>query len=162
MMARKKLHQTGQGTLAYIALLLLIFFLITTQFPKEEGIKTLLPPMELQKVSTDFVELEIHINAQDEVAINQSVVNISEMSSVIFLKLQNTSVQTRINLKSHVKSSYVTYVEVYDQLKQAYIRLYEHEAKRQFGDSFCYLSMQEQMLIKTQNRIQISEGDLIQ
>lgn len=158
----KRTHETPQNALADIALLLLIFFLITTQFPKEEGIKTNLPPMELQPVSQTYEEIEIWINAQDQVMLNGRSTTIEHLSNRIYYHLNLKNSQTRVNLKSHVNSSYAAYVEVYDEVKHGYKQFYEKEANKRFGKSFGGLNAQEKTAIQQDYPMEVFEGDLVQ
>ena len=74
----KRSHDTPQNALADIALLLLIFFLITTQFPKEDGITTTLSPLHIQQTAKTYTEIEIWLNAQDEIMLNEQHVRLSD------------------------------------------------------------------------------------
>ncbi|MFT5725120.1 MAG: biopolymer transport protein ExbD [Bacteroidia bacterium] len=158
---KRKLDQS-HSALADIAMLLLIFFLVTTQFPKEEGITTMLPPMHLQSASTDYIEIEIWLNESDQVMVNQHMVSVIDLSKMVYEQLGQTTGKTRVNLKSHVRSSYTTYVQVYDQVKKAYRLLYDSKAYQQFGKSFNRLSSQEKAMIQTQHPMSVFEGDLVQ
>lgn len=157
----KRKHETPQNALADIALLLLIFFLITTQFPKEEGVKTTLPPMTLQPVSQEYEEIEIWLNAMDQVMLNGQLTDIGEVSNRIYHNLSKKSTNTRINLKSHVNASYVAYVQVYDEVKKAYKQWYEKESITRFGKSFHLLNAQEKNTLQKEHPIEIFEGDLV-
>lgn len=66
-MARRKLEEINAGSMADIAFLLLIFFLVTTTMDTDEGIVRTLP----QKLPPDY-KMEIEINARDvfEVLVN--------------------------------------------------------------------------------------------
>ena len=158
----KRKHETPQNALADIALLLLIFFLITTQFPNEDGIKTTLPPLNIQPTDKTFTEVEIWLNANDEIMLNEQYVNLAELSQHVSELMSPFSPDMRINLKSHVQSSYMAYVTVYDEIKQAYSQLHNSEAQKLFGKSFLQLSTQEKNIIKSSYPIEIFEGDLVQ
>ncbi len=157
----KRKHETPQNALADIALLLLIFFLITTQFPKEEGIQTTLPPLALKHVSQEYEEIDIWLNAEDQVMLNGQLTEIGLVSNRIYQQLRLGSTNTRINLKSHVNSSYVAYVEVYDEVKKAYKHWYEKESITRFGKAFHLLSPQEKGVLQKEHPIEIFEGDLV-
>lgn len=66
-MARRKIEEINAGSMADIAFLLLIFFLVTTTMDTDEGIVRTLP----QKLPPDY-KMEVEINARDvfEVLVN--------------------------------------------------------------------------------------------
>ena len=106
----KRTHEAPQNALADIALLLLIFFLITTQFPKEEGIKTNLPPLSLQPISQEYDEIEIWLNAQDQVMVNGKSVEISHLSNQVYHRLNSTHTNTRISTQAHGHAHNQTFI----------------------------------------------------
>ncbi|MFT5513111.1 MAG: biopolymer transport protein ExbD [Bacteroidia bacterium] len=158
----KRSHDTPQNALADIALLLLIFFLITTQFPKEDGIATTLPPLHIQQTSKTYTEIEIWLNAQDEIMLNAQYVRLSDLSQHLSSMIIPHNSDLRINLKSHFQSSYMAYVSVYDEIKQAYGLLHDSEAHKLFGKPFLQLSIQEKNIIKASCPVEIFEWDLVQ
>ena len=162
MPAMKRTHETPQNALADIALLLLIFFLITTQFPKEDGITATLPPLETLPVLNEVNEVEIWLNANDQVMLENNLVSIDQLSEQIAQIMVQQNAQIRVNLKSHVQSSYVAYVSVYDEIKKAYKHLYNTQAQSLFGKSYEALTTQEQGMLKSAHPIRVFEGDLIQ
>jgi biopolymer transport protein ExbD len=158
----KRNHDTPQNALADIALLLLIFFLITTQFPKEEGIKTTLPPLSLSPVVNEYTEMHIWLNDQDLIMLNDNLVDIRQVSDHVYDLLVTNNAKTRVNLKSHVNASYAAYVQVYDEVKSGYNRLYDYSANNKFGKTFQSLSSQEKNIITSEYPLEVFEGDLVQ
>ncbi|GEM_PF-2132486 len=156
----KRKHETPQNALADIALLLLIFFLITTQFPNEDGIQTTLPPLEAKAVQNESKDIEIWLNAQDQIMLENKSVQLVSLSSEISKIMGDLNTDVRVNLKSHEQASYTAYVSVYDEIKQAYRQLHNAQAESMFGTSFELLTAQEQGVILSAHPVRVFEGDL--
>lgn len=157
----KRRHESPQSALADIALLLLVFFLITTQFPKEEGIKTTLPPLNVQSAAVEYNELTIWLNEMDQIMVNEQRTNINQLSSLVYQSIDE-STQTRINLKSHVNATYAAYVQVYDEVKKGYLVWYNKEANRRYQKPFDALNNAEKNQLKSERPLSVFEGDLVQ
>lgn len=82
----RTLPSINAGSMADIAFLLLIFFLVTTTLDQEFGIKTVLPPANINHTPTpraDHNVLEILINGADQVMIEGEIVKMSEIKSMV-------------------------------------------------------------------------------
>ncbi|MCO4819708.1 MAG: biopolymer transporter ExbD [Bacteroidetes bacterium] len=158
----KRKHETPQNALADIALLLLIFFLITTQFSNEDGIKTTLPPLESKSVQQESKDIEIWLNAEDHIMLESKSVLLTSLSAEISIIMVDMNTDVRVNLKSHEQASYLAYVSVYDEIKQAYRQLHNAEAEAMFGKPFDMISAQEQGIIISKHPVRVFEGDLVQ
>ncbi|HEC44514.1 hypothetical protein LCGC14_1796010 [marine sediment metagenome] len=84
-MARRGIQEINAGSMADIAFLLLIFFLVATTMDIDTGISRLLPPMpeEDQKDDDDKIRernvFVILINKQDQLFVERAVIDISEL-----------------------------------------------------------------------------------
>lgn len=83
-MARRELPEINAGSMADIAFLLLIFFLVTTTIDTEEGITTILPqkytdyepePVKLNKRNL----FSVTANFRDELLVEDDIIDISEL-----------------------------------------------------------------------------------
>ena len=83
-MAKRQLPEVNAGSMADIAFLLLIFFLVATTMNVDTGISRLLPPMpeKDQKVETEVKErnvLVVLINKDDQLMVEGEIMNLDEL-----------------------------------------------------------------------------------
>ena len=121
-MARKRKLRTSEipsGSMADIAFLLLIFFLVTTTIDTDKGLGIVLPPagdveIEIRKENI----LNCLINSQGKVLLDEEPTPTEQISKIVSRKLrENTNLI--VSVKAHPKTSYNDYVRVIDQLKIA-------------------------------------------
>ena len=121
-MARKRKLRTSEipsGSMADIAFLLLIFFLVTTTIDTDKGLGIVLPPagdveIEIRKENI----LNCLINSQGKVLLDEEPTPTEQISKIVGRKLrENTNLI--VSVKAHPKTSYNDYVKVIDQLKIA-------------------------------------------
>ncbi|MEJ2055642.1 MAG: biopolymer transporter ExbD [Calditrichaceae bacterium] len=120
---RDKGVEIPASSLADIVFLLLIFFLVTTSIDTEKGLDLVLPPpndIELEVAKKNITNLLI--NAQGQVLLDNEVVEIRDIASIIREKLFENELLI-VSVKTDKDTKYETYVHVLDQLKKA-------EAKR--------------------------------
>ncbi|MBO6514951.1 MAG: biopolymer transporter ExbD [Bacteroidia bacterium] len=157
----RKINTHTTGPIADIAFLLLVFFLVTTQFPKEEGITTTMPPIHAARSPNPSQTIEIWLNGQDEIMVDGMRTTLDECSNNIFNTLASAPRDYRVSLKSHVGASYSAYVEVYDAVKKAYKLVHDQESLALYGKRFNSLTVENQKFIRTEIPIRIMESDLI-
>lgn len=157
----RRIIKNDQSSLADIALLLLIFFLITTQFPKEEGIITTLPPLSFTVRDSVSQDIHIWVNANDVLMLNENPTEMYQLKNRLSALIWENPYHVRINLKSHEMSSFSIYVEVYDVVKASYKSIHEKEAQRVFKNTFEDLTPFQQHKITSDIPIKIYEGDLV-
>ena len=83
-MAKRQLPEVNAGSMADIAFLLLIFFLVATTMDVDTGISRLLPPIpeKDQKVETEVKErnvLVVLINKDDQLMVEGEIMNLDEL-----------------------------------------------------------------------------------
>ena len=83
-MARRELQEINAGSMADIAFLLLIFFLVATTMDVDTGISRLLPPMpeKDQKTQTDVKErnvLVVLINKEDQLMVEGEISDLQQL-----------------------------------------------------------------------------------
>ncbi|MEM7161081.1 MAG: biopolymer transporter ExbD [Bacteroidota bacterium] len=80
-MKRRIISRVSTGSMADIAFLLLVFWMMTTSLQSEQGILRKLPPIE--KSDTVLIPdkdiLDIYINADDQLLINESTIELSDI-----------------------------------------------------------------------------------
>ncbi|NNC83407.1 MAG: biopolymer transporter ExbD [Flavobacteriales bacterium] len=96
-MARRELQEINAGSMADIAFLLLIFFLVTTTMDQDTGIMRQLPPLdEEQEEITETVKernvYEVLVNANDQLLVEGEPMDISELKEGAIEFLTNSGV----------------------------------------------------------------------
>ena len=121
MAGKKRRFKGGEiptSSMADIAFLLLIFFLVTTTIDMDKGLGMVLPAegeeLEINKKNI----LKCLINSTGNVLLGGEGVEIKNLSKTIRQKIAEND-KLVISVKAHKASSYKDYVRVIDQLKQA-------------------------------------------
>jgi len=121
-MAKKKRRFKGgeiqSSSMADIAFLLLIFFLVTTTIDMDKGLGIVLPAEGEQVEISKKNILNCLINSTGQVLLGDEPVKISDINRVIRQKLKANS-KLIISVKSHEMTKYKDYIAVLDQLKMA-------------------------------------------
>lgn len=121
-MALKKRRIRGgeipTSSMADIAFLLLIFFLVTTTIDTDKGLGIVLPPVgdtiEIKKKNI----LNCLVNSQGNVLLGGEPVKLKDVSRIVKEKLSENN-KLILSVKTHEKTQYRDYVRVIDQLKIA-------------------------------------------
>ena len=120
-MARKRRFKGGNiptSSMADIAFLLLIFFLVTTTIDMDKGLGMVLPAegeeIEISKKNI----LNCLINSTGNVLLGGEGIEIRDLSKLIRQKLAEND-KLIISVKAHKSTSYKDYIAVIDQLKRA-------------------------------------------
>ena len=121
MAGKKRRFKGGEiptSSMADIAFLLLIFFLVTTTIDMDKGLGMVLPAegeeLEINKKNI----LNCLINSTGNVLLGGEGVEIKNLSKTIRKKIAEND-KLVISVRAHKASSYKDYVRVIDQLKQA-------------------------------------------
>jgi len=168
-MSKRAAPEVNAGSMADIAFLLLIFFLVTTTIPKDSGITRKLPPIEditeppVIKQRNIFTVL---LNKHNQLLVEDEPMEVKNLraAAIEFLdnggdgtcdfckgpKDSNSSdnpVKAIISLKNNRETSYATYITVQNELVAAYNSLRNRRAL-QIGPSkgfpgMDYIKMQE-------------------
>ena len=96
-MARRELQEINAGSMADIAFLLLIFFLVTTTMDQDKGILRQLPPiMEDQEEEPDIVKkknvYEVLVNSNDQLLVEEKLMDIGDLKDGAISFLTNSGV----------------------------------------------------------------------
>ena len=106
------------SSLADIAFLLLIFFLVTTTIDVDKGIGLALPPKgETKEVHKKNIA-NLLVNAQGEALLDDNPIQINVIKSVIQQRLAENPLLT-VSVKTDPQTDYWVFIKVLDQLKQA-------------------------------------------
>ena len=167
-MARKT-PEVHAGSMADIAFLMLIFFLVTTTMDVDTGIMVKLSPPPLKdQPPPDFKErniMKILVNSSDRLLINNKIGNIKTLRANIFDFMsihQNNpdypevtqkfieilgDVYTSkglISLKNDRGTSYEMYIKVQNEIAAAFSELKDQVAMQHFGKKYDKLLFEEQ------------------
>ena len=116
---RFKAEGIPTSSMADIAFLLLVFFLVTTTIDTDKGLGIVLPPpgdMEIEIRKENI--LNCLINSQGKVLLDEEPTSIDQIHRVVGQKLRAND-KLIVSVKAHPKTAYNDYVKVIDQLKMA-------------------------------------------
>ena len=121
-MIRNRRFKGGEiptGSMADIAFLLLVFFLVTTTIDTDKGLGIVLPPagdveIEIKKKNI----LNCLINSQGRVHLDEEPTDIEQIGRIVKKRLDQNPLLI-VSVKAHPKTAYSDYVMVIDQLKIA-------------------------------------------
>ena len=167
---RRNIASINAGTMADIAFLLLIFFLVATQISQDKGVRVVLPEYYDGPVgqASDNNVLNIKINKSDELMIEGEVANISELNEMVATFVLNplkksdypTSPQKAIiSLQNDVETSYETYVYVYSIIQSAYRNMRRDYSITIYGKDLALLDKKQTNEIKRLLPMKISEAE---
>ena len=120
-----KIHRRARASeeiptcsMADIAFLLIIFFLVTTTMSMERGLGLQLPALGQGKKVPKKNLMHIWINAADEVAIEGDIIPSGEIEAIIRRRLEENP-KLIVSVKTDPGAAYKTMIDVLDELKQA-------------------------------------------
>ena len=121
MLIKKRRFKGGQiptSSMADIAFLLLIFFLVTTTIDMDKGLGIVLPAEgEEIEIKKDNI-LNCLINSRGDVLLGGEPVKTRDLNKEIRRKIAENN-KLIISVKAHEKTKYSDYIAVIDQLKMA-------------------------------------------
>ena len=121
-MIRNRRFKGGEiptGSMADIAFLLLVFFLVTTTIDTDKGLGIVLPPagdveIEIQKKNI----LNCLINSQGRVLLDEEPIDVEQIGRIVKKRLDQNPLLI-VSVKAHPKTAYSDYIRVINQLKIA-------------------------------------------
>lgn len=142
-------NEINAGSMADIAFLLLIFFLVTTTIVEDKGITVKLPPWSEEEPDiTRLKERNVYsvlVNAQNQLLVRGTPTRIEDLrtNAKEFIAnprnrpdLAEKPTKAIISLKNDRGTNYETYLEVYNELKGAYNELWDELSQRKFGVNY--------------------------
>ena len=129
MLVEKRTKEVGEipmCSMADIAFLLLIFFLVTTTIDLDKGIPLTLPERGagLARINPENIS-NILINAQNEVLLDNEPVLIPEIMERVRTRVEDRGLDKDgkpllvVSIKTERGTSYNTFIEVLDQVKRS-------------------------------------------
>ncbi|MEN8885687.1 MAG: biopolymer transporter ExbD [Winogradskyella sp.] len=157
-MAKRSAPEVNAGSMADIAFLLLIFFLVTTTIEKDKGILRSLPPIDDTNYDPPIIKQKnlftVLINRNNQLFVEDEVMEIKDLRKAAVEFLDNAGGTNAagdvctyckgkkdesssdhpdkaiISMKHDRETSYEKYIEVQNELVAAYNQLREREARR--------------------------------
>lgn len=107
------------SSLADIAFLLLVFFLVCTTIDVDKGLRLVLPPMDVEDIEINKENItNILINDAGQVLLDNEEVSVRDIERIIREELSEND-KLIISLKTTRGTKYDVYIAVLDQLKRA-------------------------------------------
>ena len=162
---RRAAPAVNAGSMADIAFLLLIFFLVTTTIAEDQGILVRLPEWSEEPVDlplSDEKVLTVLINKRGELLVENEEVARSQVPGLLRAHLETPGAKpgSRIVSLTHDRqTNYTDYLSVYDALTFGYHQLWDELAQQRYGKAYDYLSKAEQTAIRQQIPMVISEAE---
>lgn len=116
--ARPETEEINSSSMADIAFLLLVFFLVTTTISMDKGLSLVLPPVgeELEVNRKNITN--ILINESGKLLFDEKPVKIRELNRLVTEKLRQND-KMIFSVQTHSRTKYSDYIAVLDQLKIA-------------------------------------------
>ncbi|MEG1554029.1 MAG: biopolymer transporter ExbD [Rikenellaceae bacterium] len=186
-MAKRSAPEINAGSMADIAFLLLIFYLVTTTMNVDSGIMRSLPPMADKSQKQEDVKMKkrnllfVSINSQDKILLNLTdqvgIENLTERVKEFILNPNNDPEmpeknEVEVNLLGKIQvskavislqntryTSYNMYIKVQNELTRAYNELRNDLSQREFGKTYDNLDENQQTAIRDAIPLRISEAE---
>jgi hypothetical protein len=169
-MAKRSAPEVNAGSMADIAFLLLIFFLVTTTIETDSGLNRKLPPLEDQvdpPITREKNIFTVLVSKNDQLLVEEKLADIEDLRSLAISFLDNgggvgdevceycqgernesssdNPDKAIISLKSDRETSYKVYIAVQNELVAAYNDLRNREFERLFPNlGLNFVSAQKQ------------------
>jgi biopolymer transport protein ExbD len=175
-MARKSIRgipEINAGSMADIAFLLLIFFIVATTMDIDSGLITRLPPMpdEKQEPPPPLKErnvFQVLVNANNQILVEGEWSDITRLKDQAKEFINNNGRKENlsenpekavISLQNDRGTSYNMYIQVQNELKRAYNELRNDASIERYGKKFSELNATQQKEIQKMYPIKISEAE---
>ena len=172
-MSRRTLPEINAGSMADIAFLLLIFFLVTTTMDVDTGLVRKLPAMPEEEI-LDEPQIQarniyvVLVNAKDQLLVEEELMDVSQLreGAKAFLDnwgksdvLSDNPQKAIISLQNDRGTSYEMYIKVQNELSAAYRELRDREAQNKFGAYYAELEGENKKEIRKMYPAKISEAE---
>ena len=183
----RPVQEINAGSMADIAFLLLIFFLVTTTMDVDSGITRKLPPMQEEEPEkdTEIKERNVYvvlINQHNQLAVEGELMAVSDLCDGVKEFIDNPNnkenlserkdeaveisfLGTRelskgvVSLQNDKGTSYHKYIEVQNELVKAFNELRDELSMKHFGMLYKDLDDEKQKAIKKAYPMSISEAE---
>ncbi len=163
-MAKRAAPEVNAGSMADIAFLLLIFFLVTTTIESDTGMNRKLPPKFDDRIKPPIIKQKnlftVVVSKDNQLLVEEEPLELKDLreATIAFLdnngdgkcayckgkKLEELSAHPNkavISVQNSRETNYASYIAIQNELIAAYNFLRNREAQRLFGES--YLSINQ-------------------
>jgi biopolymer transport protein ExbD len=171
----KKLPEVNASSMADIAFLLLIFFLVTTSIETDTGLPVRLPAWSDEKPEAEeFNKRNVYsilINSSDQLLVRGKQASIATLRENTKEFIMNPSKRSDlaiapneavVMLKNDRGTSYDMYLHVYNELKGAYKELWDEAANQLYGRNYDLLSKENRKEVRKRIPLVISEAEPVE
>ncbi|MDP5157773.1 MAG: biopolymer transporter ExbD [Flaviramulus sp.] len=178
-MAKRAAPEVNAGSMADIAFLLLIFFLVTTTIETDSGINRKLPPMEESEEDVIIKQKNIFtvlLNGKDQLLVEDELMELKDLRKAAVEFLDNggdgscdyckgardaassdNPDKAIISLKNERETTYKTYIAVQNELVAAYNELRDTRAKALYGQTFTEMEADYKDVNWPGNKVKLKE-----
>ncbi|MBO7197619.1 MAG: biopolymer transporter ExbD [Tidjanibacter sp.] len=180
----KKTPEINASSMADVAFLLLIFFLVATTMDIDSGLNRVLPPWSEQQTDAPDIRernlMLVHVNKYDQIAVQGELLTISQLKDRAKEWVLNTAndpnlpekkketidfigeypvSQGVISLQNDRGTSYEMYIKVQNELTRAFNEIRDELSKAHFGRNYAELDKEQQDAIADAVPMKISEAE---
>ncbi len=166
-------NEINAGSMADIAFLLLIFFLVTTTIVEDKGITVKLPPWSEEEPDVTKLKkrnvFSVLVNADNQLLVRGEPTDVGDLKDRAkdFITnplnredLAEKPTKAIISLKNDRGTKYGVYLEVYNELKAAYEELWDELAQRRFQTDYTdKMPISQKRSIRSEIPFVISEAE---
>lgn len=115
---KRKVDEVNSSSMADIAFLLLVFFLVTTTISMDKGINIILPAEGSNKdVNTEDI-INVVLAADGSIIFDEKLKNIYEIKSLVENEIRKNK-NMIFSIKTSIRADYQDYVALLDEFKKA-------------------------------------------
>mgnify|MGYP005830624731 CR=1 FL=1 len=183
-MASRKVQEINASSMADIAFLLLIFFLVATTMNVDSGIQRLLPPMQEEDVKPSDVKerniLLVFVSKTNDIMVGGQRMDISQLKDEVKRFVSNPANEENLPEKKEVEipllglwqvsegvvslqndraTTYEMYIRVQNELTRAFNELRDEVAMAKFNKKFMELDDDQREAVQKAVPMKISEAE---
>ena len=115
---KRKVDEVNSSSMADIAFLLLVFFLVTTTISMDKGISLVLPAEGNEMEVNQKNIVNILINESGKILVDEKPKMIGEIQSLVERKI-GSNPNVIFSVQTHPRTKYQDYISLLDELKKA-------------------------------------------
>ena len=176
--------EINAGSMADIAFLMLIFFLVTTTMNSDKGLARRLPPMVDGPVDTEIIVnrrnvLAVYVNQSDRLLVGGQVMDVSLLKEKVRDFIVSPEMSEKrdstfagygtfpisrgvVSLQNDRGTSYDIYIRVQNELVRAFNELRDEFSQQLFGKNFAGITEEQQELVRKVYPQNISEAEPVE
>lgn len=164
--------EINASSMADIAFLLLIFFLVTTTMDVDKGLLTKLPPIPEEEPPNAEINNRnawpVLINSYDQLLVKGELMQIEDLKKKTKEFIDNNGKNPAlsdnpdkavVSLKNDRGTSYNMYIQVQNEIKASYSELRNEAANKKYGRNYDDLKSDDQKKIRKMYPMKVSEAE---